>query len=88
MQRKSSPEEDATFLSQITWWWQNGQIWHGWRRTLTYDDLADLNSGDKSESVVPSFQKNWSNELKNAQSVAVYLYAGFYIIRTFSILLW
>lgn len=70
MQRKSSPEEDATFLSQITWWWQNGQIWHGWLHTLTYDDLADLNFRDKSERVVPSFQKNWSSKLINARSVS------------------
>ena len=73
-QRRPSPEEDATFLSQITWWWQNGQIWNGWRKSITYDDLADLNSRDKSEVIVPLFQKNWNNELENAGSVAIYVY--------------
>jgi len=54
------------FLSRITWWWQNSQIWHGWRRPLVYDDLVDLNSYDKSEVVAPVFQKHWNTELRKA----------------------
>ncbi len=66
LQRKSCPEEHATFLSRITWWWQNGQIWHGWRRPLKYDDLVDLNTYDKSEAIAPVFQKHWNKELCKA----------------------
>ncbi len=66
-QRRPCPESEATFLSQITWWWQNGQIWYGWRHPLTYDDLADLNVEDKSAVVTPQFQKHWANEIKKAR---------------------
>jgi len=66
LQRKPSPHETATFLSRITWWWQSGQIWSGWRRPLEHDDLYDLNAEDKSSVVVPVFRKHWNQELKKA----------------------
>ena len=66
LQRRPCPEEDAHFLSRITWWWQNRQIWNGWRRPIKYDDLADLNAVDKSRVIAPRFQKNWDRELKKA----------------------
>ena len=63
-QRRPCPEEDATFLSRITWWWQNKQMWAGWRRPLMYDDLADLCYKDKSEVVASRFISYWDKELK------------------------
>ena len=66
MQRRPCPEEDAHFLSRITWWWQTRQFWNGWRRPLKYDDLADLNAVDKSQAIAPHFLKNWDRELKTA----------------------
>ena len=63
-QRKPSPYETATFLSQLTWWWQNGQIWRGWRRPLKHEDLPSLNEVDKSKNVAPVFQTNWDKELR------------------------
>ena len=65
-QRRPCPEEDAHFLSRITWWWQTSQFWNGWRHPLEYDDLADLNMEDKSQVIAPTFQKNWDKELKKA----------------------
>ena len=65
-QRRPCPEEDAHFLSRITWWWQTSQFWNGWRRPLKYDDLADLNTKDKSRVIAPRFLKNWDRELKKA----------------------
>ncbi|XP_064405659.1 multidrug resistance-associated protein 1-like [Halichondria panicea] len=65
-QRRPCPESEATFLSQITWWWQNGQIWYGWRHPLKHKDLADLNVEDKSAVVAPQFRKHWDNEIKKA----------------------
>ena len=69
LQRKPSPYETATFLSQLTWWWQNGQIWRGWRCPLKHEDLPDMNQSDKSRSVAPRFQKNWDKELRRVGSV-------------------
>ena len=72
-QRRPCPEEDAHFLSQITWWWQTSQFWNGWRQPLKYDDLADLNAVDKSKTIAPRFLKNWDRELKNAGLVSLRL---------------
>jgi hypothetical protein len=65
-QRRPCPEEDAHFLSWITWWWQTRQFWNGWRQPLKYDDLADLNSKDKSGVIASRLLKNWDRELKKA----------------------
>ena len=67
LQRRPCPEEDASFLSRITWWWQNGQIWSGWRHPIKYEDLARLNAVDQSRVVAPRFQSNWDRELKKAR---------------------
>ena len=42
-------------------------VWIGWRRSLTYDDLYDLNDEDKSEVVSGRFIKEWEKELKKAK---------------------
>lgn len=41
-------------------------IWHGWRKSLVYDDLSDLNEEDKAKKLAPQFQENWDRELKRA----------------------
>lgn len=64
--RKPCPEETATFLSRITWWWISGFIWRGWRQPLEYSDLTDLNQYDKSRVIAPEFQHNWDKEIKKA----------------------
>ena len=69
LQRDPSPCETATFLSLLTWWWQNEQIWRGWRHPLKHMDLPDLNQNDKSRCVAPRFQKNWDKELRRVGSV-------------------
>ena len=64
---KPSPEERATFLSQITWWWLNGLIWRGYRRAL---DRTDLWSLPRTEMIVNSaapFRTNWMSALKKKQ---------------------
>ena len=65
-QRAPCPEEHATFLSVITWWWQTGLIWRGWRRPLIYDDLSDLCRRDKSFVAAAKFMKHWNHEVQSA----------------------
>lgn len=64
--RKPCPEEEATFLSYITWWWLTGLIWRGWRKALVYSDLTDLNYEDKSRVISPVFQRNWDKEVEKS----------------------
>lgn len=65
-ERKPCPENDATFLSRITWWWLTGLIWRGWRKALDYSELTALNPEDKSGQVAPRFQQNWDREINKA----------------------
>ena len=41
-------------------------IWKGVRGALSYDDLYDLNGRDKSEVIVPKFQREWDKQVHNA----------------------
>lgn len=41
-------------------------IWKGFRGSLSYDDLYDLNERDKSENIVPKFQNEWDKQVHNA----------------------
>ena len=37
-------------------------IFHGWRRTLTYDDIWAIRDEDSSSKIVPAFERNWHCE--------------------------
>ena len=58
------PEERATFLSQITWWWLNGLIWRGYRRTLERTDLWSLPRTEMTATCASAFRNTWENEYK------------------------
>ncbi|KAI6652539.1 Multidrug resistance-associated protein 1 [Oopsacas minuta] len=59
---KPIPEEKATFLSQITWWWLNGLVITGFRRTLERSDLWSLNREDTTTYAAPLFRNTWEKE--------------------------
>ena len=65
---KPIPEERATFLSQITWWWLNGLIITGFRRTLERSDLWSLNREDTTQHCAPLFRHSWENEFRKKQA--------------------
>ena len=46
-------------------------IWRGWRHSLEYSDLTDLNYEDKSRVVAPRFQRNWDNQIRKAGCVCM-----------------
>ena len=65
---KPIPEEKATFLSQITWWWLNGLVITGFRRTLERSDLWSLNREDTTKYVAPLFRNCWEKEFFKKQA--------------------
>ena len=65
---KPIPEEKATFLSQITWWWLNGLVITGFRRTLERSDLWSLNREDTTQYAAPLFRKCWDKEFLKKQA--------------------
>ncbi|XP_062499556.1 ATP-binding cassette sub-family C member 3-like isoform X2 [Corticium candelabrum] len=61
------PENDASFLSIVSFWWLNGLIWTGFRRPLEQSDLWSLMPDDKSAFVVPRFLYEWRKERDKAK---------------------
>eukprot|EP00058_Branchiostoma_floridae_P021695 XP_002607185.1 hypothetical protein BRAFLDRAFT_118636 [Branchiostoma floridae] len=59
---KPSPEESCSFLSKITFWWFNPLVILGYKRALERADLYSLNHVDRSDHVVPAFEKEWQKE--------------------------
>lgn len=57
------PETQASFPNYITYWWMNSTMLKGYKRTLTEDDLWDLNPSYKTETSGPMFVKAWNKEL-------------------------
>jgi hypothetical protein len=41
-------------------------MWKGFRKSLTVDNLSDLNRIDKSDIIAPKFQKEWDKEVRRA----------------------
>ncbi|XP_065177497.1 multidrug resistance-associated protein 1-like [Sycon ciliatum] len=58
------PEQQATFLSRITFWWIYPLLKMGYKRPLKRDDLWSLNDYDKSSHIVPLFERAWDKQLK------------------------
>lgn len=57
------PERTASFLSQILYWWFNGMTSLGFKRSLEYKDLWQLNDGERTENVTPIFDRSWLKQV-------------------------
>lgn len=55
--RNRSPENDASILSTITFWWLNSIMWTGYKRALTQEDLYNVKPSDKTQFVSQKFDK-------------------------------
>lgn len=64
--RHRSPENDASILSLVTFWWLNSLMWVGYKRTLTQDDLYTVKPSDKTEVVSQKFDKLLLPAIKKA----------------------
>ncbi|GAB1607313.1 multidrug resistance-associated protein 1-like isoform X1 [Argonauta hians] len=64
------PEERASFLSKISFWWVTPLLVKGYRKSLEFKDLWLLNSFLTSEQIVMYFNKYWDTETnKHAKPV-------------------
>jgi len=66
--KNPSPEKNSSFLNQILIEWITPLIWKGYKSPLEYKDLWDLNEEDKSESLVPVFERQWSIQVEKAKA--------------------
>nr|CAH8872156.1 unnamed protein product [Trichobilharzia regenti] len=63
--QKFCPEENAPFLSRMTFFWFTGLILKGFRRTLLAEDLWKLSDSNKSEHVVDRTMRNWLSTIES-----------------------
>ncbi|XP_076072760.1 multidrug resistance-associated protein 1-like isoform X1 [Mytilus galloprovincialis] len=56
------PEERASFLSRLIFWWFNSMVIQGYKRDIKRENLWSLNHEDNSSSVFPRFEKYWKKE--------------------------
>eukprot|EP00117_Sycon_ciliatum_P046046 scpid33667/ scgid33028/ Multidrug resistance-associated protein 1; ATP-binding cassette sub-family C member 1; Leukotriene C(4) transporter len=58
------PEVQASFLSQISFWWLNDLVRLGYKRALQTADLWALNPQDRSSFLGPKFEHYWEQQCK------------------------
>ncbi|KAK8776949.1 hypothetical protein V5799_029711 [Amblyomma americanum] len=66
-EEKECPESGASFLSQLLFSWFDSLAYQGWRRPLETSDLWALNFKDRTDQVVPIFDRHWQKQLAAAQ---------------------
>ncbi|XP_071154276.1 multidrug resistance-associated protein 1-like [Mytilus edulis] len=66
--RENCPEEKASILNLLYFWWMNSIIVKAYKKPLVEKDLWPLMSRDQSQNVVKTFDSNWRYELSKAQS--------------------
>lgn len=64
VQLKECPATNASFLSNLTFWWFNGLAKTGFMKSLTLNDLWLLNPDDATSNIAPVFDRNW---IKNTE---------------------
>ncbi|XP_031432945.1 multidrug resistance-associated protein 1-like [Clupea harengus] len=61
------PEEDASFLSRILFWWYCGLVVKGYRSPLKAEDLWSLRERDTSDTIIADLEKEWAKQCAKLQ---------------------
>ncbi|RWS29684.1 ABC transporter ABCC1-like protein [Leptotrombidium deliense] len=59
--RPPCPETTASFPSRLVFYWFTDLAIRGYKKPLVTDDIFDLCDEEKSENVVPVFDRNWKS---------------------------
>lgn len=69
--QKSSPELRASFLSKLTFWWFTPLAIHGYKKSLTMDDLWRLNREDTTAYIAPRADRQWIRQVAKVDDDAL-----------------
>uniref|UniRef100_A0A9J7XB22 ABC-type glutathione-S-conjugate transporter n=1 Tax=Cyprinus carpio carpio TaxID=630221 RepID=A0A9J7XB22_CYPCA len=61
------PVEDASFLSQVLFWWFSRLVVKGYRSPLKAEDLWSLREQDTSEKIICDLEKEWAKQWAKMQ---------------------
>ncbi|XP_015781935.1 multidrug resistance-associated protein 1 [Tetranychus urticae] len=62
------PENEVSFLNQLTFWWFNSLVFLGRKRETTIDDLWDLPDDSKTENLHKSFEADVSKAKRGSKT--------------------
>lgn len=71
MPQQASPELRASFLSKITFWWFTPLAIHGYKKSLTMDDLWKLNREDTTAYIAPRADRQWIRQVAKVEDDAL-----------------
>ncbi|XP_053202216.1 multidrug resistance-associated protein 1-like isoform X2 [Panonychus citri] len=78
--KKYSPENEASFLSVVFFWWFNKMAILGWRTSLTTKDLWELRDDLKTENLIGAFDTKLHQQVKvNIIPILIKVY-GIYLM--------
>ena len=69
--KNGCPEDKASFLSRITFWWFNSIVWIGYKRPLVTDDLWSLTYQNMTSSIIKIFDKIWIPSIEKEKENAL-----------------
>ncbi|XP_029825767.2 multidrug resistance-associated protein 1 [Ixodes scapularis] len=67
-EEKECPESGASFLSRLLFSWFDSLAYQGFRKPLEPTDLWTLNFKDRTDQVVPTFDRHWQTEVSRVAS--------------------
>uniref|UniRef100_A0A8C1VAR3 ABC-type glutathione-S-conjugate transporter n=1 Tax=Cyprinus carpio TaxID=7962 RepID=A0A8C1VAR3_CYPCA len=71
LSRNPCPVEDASFLSQVLFWWFGRLVVKGYRSPLKAEDLWSLREQDTSEKIICDLEKEWAKQWAKMQESAM-----------------
>ncbi|OXA39170.1 multidrug resistance-associated protein 1 [Folsomia candida] len=62
------PEKQSSFILKITYSWFDSIAWTGYKRSLNFEDLWDLNKDDRADEQVTTFNMYWDAAVEAAKA--------------------
>jgi ABC-type bacteriocin/lantibiotic exporter with double-glycine peptidase domain len=67
--KASCPENRASFLSQLTFWWFNSLAWKGLKRPLVAEDMWKLDKRNQTKHIYRQFERYWQPAIERSKSL-------------------
>jgi len=69
VKRKPNPQDNANWLSALTFWWFNWIVYTGYKRPLEDKDLWALSRKSQASYIVPRLRKKWIEQERKCKEL-------------------
>ncbi|CAG2112205.1 unnamed protein product, partial [Medioppia subpectinata] len=80
-EENSSPENQSSFLSRLTFSWFTPMIMNGYRKPLTTEDMWSLSTQNRTNVFIKQFNKHWKPIQQNSAKHAINIFPA--ILKTY-----